>query len=131
MPTRLAAVGLIALLGASFGASQFIRTAPAVLEPELRRELGLAPDTLGIVFGLFFVAYARAVGGRAADQRPRRVMGAMCAVVGGRHFVFAAAKMRACSRRLDPVRPRSLVAFAGARGDRALAPRERFACCGS
>ena len=77
MPTRIAALGLFALLGASFGVSQFIRTAPAVLAPELRRELGLSPEMLGLVFGLFFAAFTLVhlpVGALLDRHGPRRVM---------------------------------------------------------
>ena len=92
MPTRLAALGLIALLGASFGVSQFIRTAPAVLAPELRRELGLSPETLGLVFGIFFVAFTLVhlpVGALLDRHGPRRVMSAMLMLSAGGTFVFA------------------------------------------
>ena len=93
MPSRLAALGLLTLLGASFGVSQFIRTAPAVLAPELRRELGLSPETLGLVFGLFFVAFTLVhlpVGALLDRYGPRRVMGAMLLLSAGGTFVFAA-----------------------------------------
>ena len=92
MPTRIAALGLIALLGASFGVSQFIRTAPAVLAPELRRELGLSPETLGLVFGIFFIAFTLVhlpVGALLDRYGPRRVMTAMLLVSAGGTFVFA------------------------------------------
>jgi len=77
MPNRSIAIGLIALLGATFGVSQFLRTAPAVLAPALRRELGLSPETLGLVFGLFFVAFTLVhipVGALLDRYGPRRVM---------------------------------------------------------
>lgn len=93
MPSRLAVLGLMTLLGASFGVSQYIRTAPAVLAPELRRELGLAPETLGLVFGLFFVAFTLVhlpVGALLDRYGPRRVMGAMLLLSAGGTFVFAA-----------------------------------------
>ena len=93
MPSRTAALGLIALLGASFGVSQFIRTAPAVLAPELRRELGLSPETLGLVFGLFFVAFTLVhlpVGALLDRYGPRRVMSAMLLLAAAGTFVFAA-----------------------------------------
>ena len=90
MPTRIAALGLIALLGASFGVSQFLRTAPAVLAPELRRELGLAPETLGLVFGLYFVAFTAVhlpVGALLDRLGPRRVMSAMLLLAAAGTFV--------------------------------------------
>jgi sugar phosphate permease len=93
MPSRLTALGLIALLGASFGASQFMRTAPAVLAPELRRELGFSPETLGLVFGLFFAAFTLVhlpVGALLDRYGPRRVMSAMLLLSAGGTFVFAA-----------------------------------------
>jgi sugar phosphate permease len=93
MPTRLAAFGLLSLLGASFGVSQFIRTAPAVLAPELRRELGLSPETLGLVFGLFFAAFTLVhlpVGALLDRYGPRRVMCLMLLLSAGGTFVFAA-----------------------------------------
>jgi len=92
MPARFAALGLIALLGASFGVSQFIRTAPAVLAPELRRELGLSPETLGLVFGLFFVAFTLVhvpVGALLDRYGPRRVMTLMLLLASAGTFVFA------------------------------------------
>jgi sugar phosphate permease len=92
MPTRIAALGLIALLGASFGVSQFIRTAPAVLAPELRRELGLSPETLGLVFGIFFIAFTLVhlpVGALLDRYGPRRVMTAMLLLSASGTFVFA------------------------------------------
>ncbi|MFO0988754.1 MAG: MFS transporter [Alphaproteobacteria bacterium] len=92
MSNRIAALGVFALLGASFGVSQFIRTAPAVLAPELRRELGLAPEMLGLVFGLFFVAFTLVhlpVGALLDRYGPRRVMGAMLLLSAGGTFVFA------------------------------------------
>jgi len=92
MPTRLAALGLIALLGASFGVSQFMRTAPAVLAPELRRELGLSPEAIGLVFGLFFVAFTLVhlpVGALLDRYGPRRVMSAMLLLSAAGTFVFA------------------------------------------
>jgi MFS family permease len=95
MPPRSAALGLIALLGASFGVSQFIRTAPAVLAPELRRELALSPETLGLVFGLFFVAFTLVhlpVGALLDRYGPRRIMAALLAFAAGGAFVFAAAE---------------------------------------
>jgi MFS family permease len=93
MSPRLAAFGLIALFGASFGVSQFMRTAPAVVAPELRRELGLSPETLGLVFGLFFAAFTLVhlpVGALLDRYGPRRVMAAMLLVAAGGAFVFAA-----------------------------------------
>lgn len=92
MPTRIAALGLFALLGASFGVSQFIRTAPAVLAPELRRELGLAPEALGLVFGLFFAAFTLVhlpVGALLDRHGPRRVMSLMLLLSAAGTFVFA------------------------------------------
>ena len=92
MPSRLAALGLLTLLGASFGASQFIRTAPAVLAPELRRELGLTPETLGLVFGLFFAAFTLVhlpVGALLDRYGPRRAMCVMLLVSSAGTFVFA------------------------------------------
>jgi sugar phosphate permease len=92
MSSRSAAFGLIALLGASFGVSQFIRTAPAVLAPELRRELGLSPETLGLVFGLFFIAFTLVhlpVGALLDRYGPRRVMTIMLLISAGGTFVFA------------------------------------------
>jgi sugar phosphate permease len=93
MPSRLVALGLIAILGASFGVSQFIRTAPAVLAPELRRELGLSPETLGLVFGLFFAAFTLVhlpVGALLDRYGPRRVMCLMLLLSSAGTFVFAA-----------------------------------------
>lgn len=92
MPSRIAALGLITFLGASFGVSQFLRTAPAVLAPELRRELGLSPEALGLVFGLFFVAFTLVhlpVGALLDRYGPRRVMSAMLLIAAGGTFVFA------------------------------------------
>lgn len=38
--------------------SQFYRSSTAVIAPDLRRELGLAPEALGILTGAFFLAFA-------------------------------------------------------------------------
>jgi sugar phosphate permease len=130
-PTRLAAFGLLSLLGASFGVSQFIRTAPAVLAPELRRELGLSPETLGLVFGLFFAAFTLVhlpVGALLDRYGPRRVMCLMLLVSASGTFVFAAgedAGMLIAGQILSGLG--SSVAFVG--GLSVIArwyPRERF-----
>jgi len=92
MPRRSFAIGLIALLGAAFGASQFLRTAPAVVAPALRRELGLSPETIGLVFGLFFVAFTLVhipVGAMLDRHGPRRVMSLLLFTAALGTFIFS------------------------------------------
>lgn len=92
MPRRSLAIGLIALLGTAFGASQFLRTAPAVIAPALRQELGFPPETLGLIFGLFFVAFTLVhipVGAMLDRHGPRRVMSLLLLTAALGTFVFS------------------------------------------
>ena len=49
---------LFAALGMAAILSQFYRTSTAVIAPDLRRDLQLTPEALGILTGAFFIAFA-------------------------------------------------------------------------
>lgn len=49
---------LFALCSAIFFCSQFYRSSNAIIAPQLQKDLGLTPETLGIVSASFFYAYA-------------------------------------------------------------------------
>ena len=87
--------GLLIVLAAAFTASQFYRTAPAVIGPELRSELALGPAELGLAAGAFFIAFSLMhvpIGVLLDRYGPRRVMAAMLALAGAGAVLFARAE---------------------------------------
>lgn len=77
------AVPLLIVLAAAFTVSQFYRTAPAVIAPELRSGLALTSAQLGLAAGAFFVAFSLMhlpIGVLLDRYGPRRVMSAMLVV---------------------------------------------------
>jgi MFS family permease len=57
-PARI--VLLVGVLCASYMISQFLRSSTGVIAPELAQELNLAPQSLGVLSGAFFFAFAAA-----------------------------------------------------------------------
>lgn len=49
---------MFATLAAAYSLSQFFRAANAVIAPDLKAELHLAPDDLGLLTGIFFLVFA-------------------------------------------------------------------------
>ncbi len=56
--TRWWAAAMFATLAAAYSLSQFFRAANAVIAPDLKAELHLAPDDLGLLTGIFFLVFA-------------------------------------------------------------------------
>ena len=93
--SRRAAAVLIGVLALAFGVSQFFRTVIAVIAPELRRELGLGSDDLGLVSGAYFFAFALMhlpVGALLDRFGPRRTMSVFLVAAAAGSAVFAAAQ---------------------------------------
>lgn len=59
-PVRWRVILLVGVLCASYMISQFLRSSTGVIAPELARELNLAPQSLGVLSGAFFFAFAAA-----------------------------------------------------------------------
>lgn len=88
------AVPLLAVLAAAFTVSQFYRTAPAVIGPELRSGLALNSAQLGLAAGAFFIAFSLMhvpIGVLLDRYGPRRVMAAMLVLSTGGAVVFSQA----------------------------------------
>jgi MFS family permease len=60
MPAASASVSLFLTFTAGYFLSYFLRSANAVLAPDLQRDVGLGPADLGLMTSLFFAAYAAA-----------------------------------------------------------------------
>ena len=91
---RTGTVGLLVVLAAAFTVSQFYRTAPAVIGPELRSGLALSPAQLGLAAGAFFIAFSLMhvpIGVLLDRYGPRRVMAAMLALASVGAVLFAQA----------------------------------------
>ena len=91
---RTGTVGLLAVLAAAFTVSQFYRTAPAVIGPELRSGLALSPAELGLAAGAFFIAFSLMhvpIGVLLDRYGPRRVMAAMLTIAGAGAALFSQA----------------------------------------
>ncbi len=91
---RTGAAGLLTVLAAAFTVSQFYRTAPAVIGPELRSGLALSPAQLGLAAGAFFIAFSLMhvpIGVLLDRYGPRRVMAAMLAVASAGAALFSQA----------------------------------------
>ena len=89
---------VFAALAAGYSTSQFYRASPAVIAPDLMRELSLSAETIGGVTGLFFLAFGLVqlpVGIMLDRLGPRVTMSClMLAAVAGA-AVFAAAESAA------------------------------------
>ena len=57
-PGKRITVRLVATLGLAYVLSQFLRSSNAVLAPELAADLDLLPDSLGVLTGAYFFAFA-------------------------------------------------------------------------
>jgi MFS family permease len=57
---RRQALAIFAALAAAYSASQFYRASPTVIAPELMRDLSLSSETVGVVAGMFFLAFGLA-----------------------------------------------------------------------
>jgi len=82
------------VLAAAFTVSQFYRTAPAVIGPELRSGLALNSAQLGLAAGAFFIAFSLMhvpIGVLLDRYGPRRVMAAMLMIASSGAVVFALA----------------------------------------
>ena len=91
---RTGTVGLLVVLAAAFTVSQFYRTAPAVIGPELRSGLALSPAQLGLAAGAFFIAFSLMhvpIGVLLDRYGPRRVMAAMLALASVGAVLFSQA----------------------------------------
>lgn len=58
IPSRTRIVTLVGVLCAAYMISQFLRSSTGVIAPDLARELDLAPQSLGVLSGSFFIAFA-------------------------------------------------------------------------
>ena len=91
---RTGTVGLLVVLAAAFTVSQFYRTAPAVIGPELRSGLALSPAQLGLAAGAFFIAFSLMhvpIGVLLDRYGPRRVMAAMLTLASAGALLFSQA----------------------------------------
>ena len=84
--------GLLLVLAAAFMVSQFYRTAPAVIGPELRAGLALNSVQLGLAASAFFVSFSLMhvpIGVLLDRYGPRRVMSAMLLIASVGAVVFS------------------------------------------
>ncbi|MDE0706084.1 MAG: MFS transporter [Rhodospirillaceae bacterium] len=91
---RTGTAGLLIVLAAAFTVSQFYRTAPAVIGPELRSGLALSPAQLGLAAGAFFIAFSLMhvpIGVLLDRYGPRRVMATMLAIASAGAALFSQA----------------------------------------
>ena len=91
---RTGTAGLLVVLAAAFTVSQFYRTAPAVIGPELRSGLALSPVQLGLAAGAFFIAFSLMhvpIGVLLDRYGPRRVMAAMLTLASAGALLFSQA----------------------------------------
>ena len=91
---RAAAFRIYLVLCAAYVASQFYRVANAAIAPELMAELSLSAEAMGVITGLFFLAFAAAQipAGVLLDRfGPRRTMSGFfaLAVLGSLAFALA------------------------------------------
>lgn len=56
--TSATGIRLVATLSVAYALSHFLRASLAVLAPELQAELGLSPEQLGLLSGMFFAVFA-------------------------------------------------------------------------
>ena len=93
-PLRAQAYRMYAVLCAGFLVSQFYRVSNAVIAPELMREMAISAEAMGIVTGVFFLAFAAAQvpTGLALDRLgPRRTMAGLFLVAVAGSAAFATA----------------------------------------
>jgi len=93
-PARRQAFVVFAAISAGYIASQFYRASPAVIAPELMRDLSLSAGAVGGVAGMFFLAFGVSqlpVGVLLDRFGPRRSMAALLGVAVLGALVFAAA----------------------------------------
>lgn len=93
-PSRRTGIALIAALCIGYVASQFYRSANAVIAPDLMRELSISPESMGAITGVFFLVFAfmQIPAGVLLDRfGPRRVMSALLLSAVAGSLVFAAA----------------------------------------
>ena len=91
---RRRAWAVFGALAVAYSASQFYRAAPAVIAPDLMRELSLSAEAIGGVSGLFFLAFglAQLPAGVLLDRYgPRRTMSCLLMVAAAGAIVFAMA----------------------------------------
>jgi len=84
----------IPVLGMAYMLSQFLRSSPAVLAPELIRDLSLDPVDIGTISGTFFLVFAAIqlpVGVFLDRYGPRRVMSILVLFAALGSFLFAQA----------------------------------------
>lgn len=84
---------IVAALCTGYVASQFYRSANAVIAPELMAELSISPESMGAITGVFFLAFAlmQVPTGVLLDRfGPRRVMPALLMLAVGGSLLFAA-----------------------------------------
>jgi sugar phosphate permease len=91
---RSQAYGIYLVLCAGYVASQFFRVSNAVIAPELMRTLAISQESLGVITGAFFLAFAAAQlpAGVLLDRfGPRRTMSALLvlAIAGSVTFALA------------------------------------------
>lgn len=91
--SRWWAAAMFATLAAAYSLSQFFRAANAVIAPDLKAELHLAPDDLGLLTGIFFLVFAACqipVGISLDRFGARATMGATMVVAVAGTALFAA-----------------------------------------
>lgn len=91
---RSRAWAIFAALAIGYSASQFFRAAPAVIAPDLMRELSLSAAAIGTASGLFFLAFGLAqlpVGVLLDRFGPRRTMSALFLVAVAGTILFSQA----------------------------------------
>lgn len=84
---------IVAALCTGYVASQFYRSANAVIAPELMAELSISPESMGAITGVFFLAFAlmQVPTGVLLDRfGPRRVMPALLMLAVAGSLLFAA-----------------------------------------
>jgi MFS family permease len=92
--SRRTGLSLVIALCIGYVASQFYRTANAVIAPDLMRELSISPESMGAVTGAFFLAFAamQIPAGVLLDRfGPRRVMSGLLLLAVAGSLVFALA----------------------------------------
>ena len=92
---RRQALAIFAALAAAYAASQFYRASPAVIAPDLMRDLALSAESVGAIAGMFFLIFGLAqlpVGVLLDRFGPRRSMSCLLLVAVCGALVFAQAE---------------------------------------